>query len=256
MTSPELLQARSNAQDSYSYFKPLVDELLANPHNYQLLGEGHRSAVYKVSHDGAEYAVRTPLFRPDSKGVVEHFDASHLTADMGRMERIMAISPEQGVTVSEVMLGKGWHQLTAPELRAISDEHIWQYAETAQTAYDRGVSIDYGKSNNFVVDEQEGFGFIDLGTLRIAEVSLIGHLSLASYSLQPLRVGFYPNGIGHIPESIANPDLGRARLHLMARLAVGASALVDKGGFSSDQFLDSVAAVIADYNQKIDDHEL
>jgi hypothetical protein len=158
----KIFRNRADIITAYDEFKPIVDTLRAEANSDYVAGGN--SVVYFISHNDKEYAVRSPIrvgWAPPSYKIDQHIAAAALTRGLPHFEQVVAASYEAGVTVSEKIPGKMFSKLTLEDLDAITDEQLEDLVKTIQEADRLGLVLDFNP-DNFLYDDQAGFGLIDL----------------------------------------------------------------------------------------------
>lgn len=124
------------------------------------LAAGNESDVFSIENEGRKYVVRV------SKTGAEHIDGYVKGTIKGReipgLEQLTALSYEQGVTIGEMLPGKGIEQYSTAKIAEIPEEHFRTLADTLIAAAQRGISID-GNDGNLLYDPHDGFGIVDYG---------------------------------------------------------------------------------------------
>ncbi|GBR72546.1 hypothetical protein NO1_0057 [Candidatus Termititenax aidoneus] len=166
-TDPHDPAALADMLQNYAFFKPRVERLrkeLAGVSNYKkhpaFLAVGRTVRVFVLQADGESYAVR--LLGTDHEQ--QHFRArlcgGSLVSDLPGLEKIIAASLEDGVTVSRLSPGRNISKLTNEDLSAISPEQLNGFVDSLTQAYRRGVLVDTSAGNLFY-DRTLGFSIID-----------------------------------------------------------------------------------------------
>ncbi len=154
--------------NAYQDFKPLVEELKlellqleSTTEHPTFLGKGSNAKVFAITHNGERYAVRIPNGGKVNVSVVDfHISGACLSLDLPQMEKIVAASYDDGVTVAKLMSGKEIGKLTIEDVRSITNQQLLDLLETVIEANRRGIEID-PKPSNFFYDREEGFGIVD-----------------------------------------------------------------------------------------------
>lgn len=131
------------------------------------MGEGEYSKVYKLRSNGRDYALRVPdksSHNVPMSEVHKHLRACLRVADLDHVERLVAVSYTEGITVSEIASGVEVSKLSLEEFEEISRSQIKDFHDTITTAYKRGVSFD-AIGRNLFYDSVVGFTAIDLGVI-------------------------------------------------------------------------------------------
>lgn len=149
----------------YETFRKSVEVMPRD--NYSLLGEGVFSKAYGFEFRDDEYAVRVPkgLNTPVLNQVHKHLRACMKVADLPHVERLVAASYVDGITISELAKGEEVSDLSTTDIREITVEHIIDLKNALETALERGVTFDPVGANLFF-EPANGFTAIDLGIAR------------------------------------------------------------------------------------------
>lgn len=131
-----------------------------------LLGEGVFSRVYRFPYRDELYAVRIPegSLDPAMDQIHKHIRACARVADLPHVEKLVAASYTEGVTVSEIAPGKELSKLSLEEFNSITGEQIAELYDTLETAYERNVGFD-SHGENLFYDSDAGFTVIDLSVI-------------------------------------------------------------------------------------------
>lgn len=190
----EQIASRLDLQEAYKPFTEAIDELkselsvLDQPDEHpSFLGKGEESHVFTVTVEDKDYVVRIPKSIKDRVRKTDAYvEGLALGKGLPRMEQVVAISYEDGVTISELMPGKDLTKLTAIEIENISENQLRQLIDLVDIAHQRGIYID-PHSANIMYDAVEGFGIIDYG-------------SASSYRLK----AFAPRNLGAAVAAVAH----------------------------------------------------
>jgi hypothetical protein len=170
----EHAQSRDGYVRAYEKFQPVVDGLVqavraavGTGEKYSshegYVGEGDSVATYGFEHDGKRYVAKVP--RGES---IAQTAADDRMTDLERgkgiphLEQLVAVSPQEGVTVMECMPGTDLSQLPTEGAQHITTEQLAGAVDTMRTAQDAGILFDPGRSN-IMHDTEAGFGYIDYG---------------------------------------------------------------------------------------------
>ncbi|MBP7837672.1 Fic family protein [Candidatus Saccharibacteria bacterium] len=128
----------------------------------EAIGNGQHSSVSVIEKDGKKYAVRIvdKHFHEGVDVANDHVEASALVRDMPRMEKIVAASKEEGVTIAELLTGKHIYDIDPEVIELIPDEHLDALLENRIEAVSRGVQFDI-HPGNIMYDPNIGFTDID-----------------------------------------------------------------------------------------------
>lgn len=170
----ESITARADLLTAYVEFSSAVKELkheFADPttrrNHPNYLGSGSNADVAKVALASKEYAVR--IARGDTINAREidgRVKASIKASGLPHLEKIIAASYEDGVTVAELMPGQELAGIDSDTLSQVTDQQLLELIDTFTATRERGIAIDVKPSNIFY-DKTEGFGvidYLDLGT--------------------------------------------------------------------------------------------
>lgn len=174
-SSYEAVQGRADIIKAYSSFAPTIDRLrgeLADPATRKehpaYLGNGSNSTVFEINSEGKDYAVRVPNGKGIKPGVIDsHLAGAVLGKDIPHLEQIVAASYEDGLTVAEKMPGKEVGELTAEDIKGITDSQLSDLVDTLVTVHERGIEID-PKPSNFFYDPEAGYGIVDYHSSKVA----------------------------------------------------------------------------------------
>lgn len=158
----DLLRNFASYESSVLTLTSDIDELgLKRGDHPSFLGQGLNMMAFTLTHDDRDVVARIPTQDNRNPGDVdERARAAILARDILGMERIIAISYETGVVISEFMPGKGLEKLTGEELGAITQEQLEQFVHTCALAAEKGLLVD-PKPSNIFYDKVKGFGVID-----------------------------------------------------------------------------------------------
>lgn len=157
-------------------FKPIITGLraeLQDPASHAehpaFMGRGLNSDVFRITHEGKEYAVRIPRGTESRPATIDGiYMAGILGKGVPHLEQIVTVSYEDGVTVAEVMPGKEMAKdMTVEDVAAMTDEQLSILVDTLMIVSERGIEID-PKPTNILYDRDAGFGIIDYGSSRVA----------------------------------------------------------------------------------------
>lgn len=164
------IKQRETLISSYQKFKPFIDRVINEINesdeywNHPLfLGAGLSSLTFTFQQNEKGYVLRMPHPTNEvKKTYVEDYlegvlRASHIT----KIEKIVAINYEDNIIVSEKIPGYEINHLPIEKIDQISSEHLQSLVHTLTKSNDSGVLIDT-KPNNFIYDEQRGFGIVDI----------------------------------------------------------------------------------------------
>lgn len=171
----EAIQLRADMLKNYEHFEPTVTKLkseLADPttrkQHPSFLGNGSNAMAFSIMEGDKSYAVRVPVgIEANPQAIDSHLGGAVLGKGIPHLEQIVAASYEDGVTVAEVMPGKEVGQLSAQEIKAISDKQLGELVDTLVAVSERGIEID-PKPSNFFYDPKEGFGIVDYHSSKVA----------------------------------------------------------------------------------------
>lgn len=178
-----LIQERAGMIKRYAEFAPAVDELMAELEEAWLshpnfLGMGKTCNGFRLEHEGHSYALRLPA--EEGVGIDREYVAPSIASKgKARTEQMVALSYENGATISELIPGKGMDEITPEEVAEIPDEHLEGLAETIASVQESGLLID-SKGSNILYDSEEGFGFIDLSCAKYPGGPVMGGNDMAS----------------------------------------------------------------------------
>lgn len=169
------IKDRAELLSAYDTFSPKVAKLreeLSDPaqrfEHPAFLGQGGNALAFSIREGDKDYAVRVPKgsrLKPDQ--IDRRMAAAILGKDIPRLEKIVASSYEDGVTIAEMMPGREIGTLTADEITQITDQQLTELVDTLTVANQRGIEID-PKPSNFFYDPEQGFGIIDYSSSRLA----------------------------------------------------------------------------------------
>lgn len=128
------------------------------------VGRGCYSRVFQLEHNGVSFAVRVPEDRADRPVMEEIYhkvDALVRVADVPGMEKLVAVSYIEGVTISELAAGVELSTLTVNELRQIPEWHVDELRANLSAARKRDVIFD-AAGDNLLYHHEKGFTAIDL----------------------------------------------------------------------------------------------
>lgn len=173
----EAIQGRADMLTQYNQvFKPIITGLraeLQDPASRKehpaFMGNGSNSAVFRITHEGKDYAVRVPNgTKPSPSTIDSHLAGAVLGKGMPHLEQITAVSYEDGVTVAEVMPGKEMGKdMTSEDVAAITDEQLSGLVDTLTAVSEHGIEID-PKPTNIFYDRDAGFGIVDYHSSKVA----------------------------------------------------------------------------------------
>jgi hypothetical protein len=166
-TDPHNPAVLAGILQNYILFKPHIERLkkeLAEICNYKkhpaFLAIGRTVRVFALQVEAELYAVR--LLSNDHEG--HHFRArlsgGSLVSDLPGLEKIMAASLEDGVTISRLAPGRNISRLTNADALVVSQEQLGGFVDSLAQAYGRGVLIDTS-AGNLLYDQAQGFTIID-----------------------------------------------------------------------------------------------
>lgn len=132
-----------------------------------MLGKGAFSKVYSLPFYDDFYAVRIPGAEqgPAIDQIHKHLRACMKVADLPHVEKLVAASYVDGITVSEIAAGKELSKLSLDEFADITTDQIAELRDTLQAAFERGVGFD-SMGRNLFYDPTEGFTAIDLSVIE------------------------------------------------------------------------------------------
>jgi len=200
-SSYEGINVRKEMLDNYTEFKPAVDKLRAEiddpatrKEHTSFLGSGSNAVVFNIEHNGKQYAVRVPNGKAANPSAIDsHIAGAVLGKGVPHLERIVAGSYEDGVTVAEIMPGKEMGDLSVEDVSQISNQQLDDWVDTIITISQRGIEIDPKPSNVFY-DIKEGFGFVDFHSSKVAGKSSADQNlgQIAGWMVTPItNAGFY-----------------------------------------------------------------
>lgn len=211
----EQVAYRTELLSEYPRFKGDIDRIKAELKDKPaseivgFLASGNESDVFVTETEGTKYAVRISKDVTDTKyNSAQHIDTYVAGAFQARhldgMEKIVAVSYEEGVTVGEIIPGRPMAEYTAEEIAAIPREHFKKLALTVVDAAKAGIGID-GNEGNLLYDSSEGFGFVDFGVMKTETRGLA----------QPVTTSIFGTDtwlpFGNIPASEHAEDYGTLR---------------------------------------------
>lgn len=161
------INGRTKLYEAFEPFAPVVKEILLStsrngkkPHEHpSYFSEGTYSNVFAIEHEGQKYMVRIP-FRETTEEINDHTINGVLGEGIPHLEQIVAVSPESGATVSEILPGTPMRDMTTEKLSHVTDEQLEELLDTLKTADERGIGIDAG-DGNIMYGPRSGFGIID-----------------------------------------------------------------------------------------------
>jgi hypothetical protein len=164
----ELLTAYGKFSSDVNRLQEELADLTTRKQHPAFLGNGSNSMVFLISQEGKSYAVRVPMGEEKSASAIDsHLGGAVLSKGIPGLERIVAASYENGVTVAEVMPGKEMGSLTVEDIQNISDEQLGELVDTLVAVHDRGIGID-PKPSNLLYDREAGFGIVDYHSSKVA----------------------------------------------------------------------------------------
>lgn len=206
-------------------FKAAIKE---HRRSMQLIGHGGSSWVYRMDYKGASYAVRFPLEAEAEEGekgsvaeIDKHVEATLLVSDIDNMERVVAASYLDKITVSPLVEGRGLFHLGSLTLDQISEEQLAALYGSMKQAEERGVGFDF-KGDNLLYDSDKGFTIIDLGT--IDDMDQVG----ANEALAVL--------VRYMTEDTLKDDLGAEHARAVARIIDHIAVLARDSAAGSESF--------------------
>lgn len=170
----EEVTAKERLLGRFALFEPAIDRLLATIQrggDAATLGTGGKSFVYRLEHDGQEYAVR--LVSPPAGFEVPASQVNRYAANMykaiGRtgIEQLQTISFTKPVTVSNIEAGKPSNKaLTGEALHSVSPQTLGIHLRRLRWLFLNRMATDNNPENT-LFDKEEGFNCIDLGTPKL-----------------------------------------------------------------------------------------
>ena len=224
----EAIQGRADMLTQYNQvFKPIVTGLRAElqdpatrKEHPAFMGNGSNSAVFRITHEGKDYAVRVPSgTKPSPSTIDSHLAGAVLGKGVPHLEQIVAASYEDGVTVAEVMPGKEiGKDMTLEDVAAITDEQLSGLVDTLTAVSERGIEID-PKPTNIFYDREAGFGIVDYHSSKVAAKNSADQDlgTIVGWMATPImNAGFYG---GYNPEMTAD-DYAQDANKMSANLGV------------------------------------
>jgi hypothetical protein len=224
----EAIQGRADMLTQYNQvFKPIVTGLRAElqdpatrKEHPAFMGNGSNSAVFRITHEGKDYAVRVPSgTKPSPSTIDSHLAGAVLGKGVPHLEQIVAASYEDGVTVAEVMPGKEMGKdMTLEDVAAITDEQLSGLVDTLTAVSERGIEID-PKPTNIFYDREAGFGIVDYHSSKVAAKNSADQDlgTIVGWMATPImNAGFYG---GYNPEMTAD-DYAQDANKMSANLGV------------------------------------
>lgn len=135
------------------------------------LAAGNESDVFYIENEGRKYVTRVSKF--DAEHIDSYVKGTIKGRDIPGLEQLTALSYEQGVTIGEMLPGKGIEQYSTAAVAEIPDEHFRKLADSLIAAAQRGISID-GNDGNLLYDPTDGFGIVDYGDSKNGRGVAIG----------------------------------------------------------------------------------
>lgn len=208
MSHGESVAVRNELLRAYDQFRPAVSQLLTelkyleDPREHPShMGSGLTASVFRILHEGRDYAVRTGRFA--FTGSASEMDrramATAKAKGVPHLEQIVALSYGHRVTISEIMPGLCLdHTMKIDDMKKVTDGQISELVTTVITAVRRGIRID-PKPTNILYDPDEGFGIIDIDTIdgAISVGKELGQIAAGALS----NVGSY--GSHHLTRNAA-----------------------------------------------------
>lgn len=260
----EAIQTREEMLTRYNQeFKPIIDNLQkevqdprARKEHPAFMGDGSNAAVFRITREGKNYAVRVPNGH-NPVGIDRHIAGAVLGKGIPHFEQIVAASYEDSVTVAEIMPGKELAKdMSIEDVEAITDGQLLELVDTLTTATRRGIKID-PKPSNIFYDREFGFGIVDYQPLEIAGSharqdlgTLIGWMAIPL-----LSPGFYGAGFNRkITAGAYLEDANRmlANLDVLKRYRVVVEDKLD--GEEQETALKAINSRIESQQKEINDY--
>lgn len=154
--SPLLAAIRDTSADSWD-LETRIEAAYNDNEAPHLIARGTASEVYRLEKNASTYAVR----------VINRHDTFNDTVDgisagkgVPGLEQIVAASPENNVTISEMMPGKPVNKLSSAEVDAIAIDQLERLFTTLEAASSRDIVFDFNAAN-YLYDPESGFGIVD-----------------------------------------------------------------------------------------------
>lgn len=165
----DLTHTRAALLENFAQFEPEVEAFLQNHPSAETmaaqLGAGHHASAYRIEHNSKSYALRiSSPFMSSTRADVsdEHVLAPLKVLGEPHLEQIVALSYEKGLTVAEIMPGKPLSELKLEDMHNISSAQILDFVHTLLRCNAIGITVDSRRLDNFLYDEEKGFGVVDL----------------------------------------------------------------------------------------------
>jgi hypothetical protein len=176
-SSHEPIRQRTSMLDAYERFKPAVAAVVADPNNLDsLLDTGNNARIHKITVGGNDYAVRFPLdkiigWRRRTRVAAEHID-SHiggliLAKGLPHFEQWAAASYNDGLTISEILPGKKFNQLSLDDIDLLETEHLQDFVHSLHLAHSLRIIVDHN-SSNILFDPSHGISILDFQSYNAA----------------------------------------------------------------------------------------
>lgn len=124
------------------------------------LGNGAYSVAVEFEHEGELYVARLPHRAKDMQTLDKHLIGALLTEDIPGVEKIVAASYTEDITIAERAPGVPMYYMTRELAMHVTDEQIVSLMNTCETVRARGVSLDT-TPGNLLYDPTHGFTMID-----------------------------------------------------------------------------------------------
>lgn len=159
-----------NLIDTYEVFRRPVESIRADANEYEYIGGGAESRVWKVSVDDDEYAVKIPTGisfrgRPQNTASVVKGRAELALRAVGviGLEQIYAASPDDGASAYKYVQGISVSEMKQEDADTIPDDQLARLLETVEAATELGIvfdSLNTSGTNAFYCTDA-GFTLID-----------------------------------------------------------------------------------------------
>lgn len=131
------------------------------------LGAGNLIDAYTAQKDHESYAILTEAGRPVRGREIDRRLQRGLRAEGNdRLAQLTAISYFFGAVVLKRMTGQSIGLLTPDQMQAIGDNQLTDMAKLAEDAFNRKLAFDAANAGNFLFDETQGLGVVDLNFLE------------------------------------------------------------------------------------------
>lgn len=252
----EPIEKRAEILMAYREFAPTVRNLKESVDGSEIMsdcltyiGGGAFSNVFRVEHEGEQYAVRLVKNGIGRMGpsvaetIDNHLAGAILVKGVPHFEQIAAASYSEGVTVAQKLPGKNLNRLYVADIEKITDVQLEEFVDTIITAHKFGIRLD-PMPTNVIYDETEGFGVVDFDSRKIISKVYDNSISKKISSVAGIIASSVIGGVGQVERmhsdmlrgqmpvvSTSNQAIYWARVGLLERYGFALSSRLSAADF-------------------------